>query len=705
MAPPKAAQLQKGRGLNLAKPFDQDTRRILEKTVNSLLRKRGKVDSKMTKVLERLGQSSDVQYQQESLLQFSLRMKAKEIKFIRRQSKVLNDRQKLLDMDPSDARARDVDLLKSLLSRLIDEVSTSSEEPKQNSKDGDISSIDWDSEDSADEKDGYHNALENDLSASPMVLKANEKRKRDDDTPQSSKKKKNGHIGKDTTQSALDITPKGEFQPLAGKGEPDSGDKPKKKHGKSESISFNEMNNEEQHDSPKTNSGGNTNQDVEHGGNTGSDYDLTKAQKKKKKSKSGVAHVIKHGIESGATEAPSSHQKAEVHKNAFASTVDIKGGRNKKKHKRSHSIVEVDFGKEEQGSSPRVATTAEVSEENKSVPTDEVKNDKRKKKQNKSKYEEFAHTIPVIDDVKEQKRLKVAEASPGSKSAKNSEALMKDKKPKTEKNFVHHTTVRKNQAKSEPEKSVHNTVVAELTIIQGRKKKKKLRSKSLVFAKEDDHAVTPDKTEDMKHSIHDSQKATLFPNATLKGPTPIHPPLPPVTPVYRGPFIQTAGRALFNPFSNLKPFSIQHLGPSSVRSKTTESTEESPKVPDGQTWVLDTTGSRKRQKKSHGDDAKSVTMTIGKVDTPHKVDQGSPTPPPKKEQKKRGRPLAPMSSQPAISAGQMSITGVRASSDLAALLGNPKRAKKLQKVLKEDKATLEQEKKSWFEAMGFQYKD
>ncbi|UQC86791.1 uncharacterized protein CLUP02_12293 [Colletotrichum lupini] len=686
MAPPKAAQLQKGRDFDLAKPFDKDTRRILQKTAADLMRKRGKINSKMTMALERPTQSSDVQDQQDFLLQLSLGEKAKEKKFIRRQTKVLEGRQKMLDMDPSDARERDVDLLKSLLSKLRDESSTSSEGLKHKSKNGDVSSVEWDTEDSEDDNDDYHSALENDLSASPL-------RKRDDDTPQSSKKLKNGHLDKGT-------------QLQGEKAQHDGDSKRKKRHKKSKSISLNVMSTEGQHDIPKANSHSITTNGVEHAEDTGSGADiakgLEKTKKKKKssksKSKSATAHPIEHGNEANVSEVSPVHQKAEGQKNASASTAEVKGKKLKKRHKKSRFSALADVDNEEQEYGSEAVPTPEVFERKDTpVLVHEAKNGKKKKKQKKTKHAEFSHAVTVIDDVNEHEHLSVAEASPGGEDAKGGEVFQKYKKLKKVGHISDNVVAKDDKANTERDTLVHNAKVDEPTTIEG-KKRKKLRSTSLSIAEKDEQSASPDKIKDTKTSVDGPQKAMSSPSTALKGPTRI--PIP-ATPDNRGSFIRTAGRTPFNPFLNLKPHSVQHPAPSFVP-------EKSPKSPGGQVWVLDTTGSRK-QNKNHEDDAKSVTMTIGKVDTPHKFDQGSPTPPPKKEQKKRGRPkkvkepLAHVSPHRAGSSAKATTPRARASSDLAALLGSPKRAKKLQKVLKEDKAMLEQEKKSWYKAVGLDY--
>ncbi|KAF4777553.1 hypothetical protein HER10_EVM0003600 [Colletotrichum scovillei] len=697
MAPPKAAQLQKGRDFDLAKPFDKDTRMILQKTAADLMRKRGQINSKMTIALERPTQPSDAQYQQDFLLQLSLREKAKERKFIRRQTKVLEGRQKMLDMDPSGARERDVDLLKSLLSKLRDESSTSSDGLKHKSKDGDISSVEWDTEDSEDDNDDYHSALENDLSASPLVPDAistntkKEKRKRDGDTPQSSKKLKNGHFDKDTQ--------------LQGEKAQDDGDsKRKKKHKKSKSISLNEMSTEDQHDIPKANSHSITTNDVEHAEDNGSSADVakglkkTKKKKSKSKSKSATAHPIEHGNEADVSEASPVHQTVEGQKNASTSTTEVKGKKLKKRHKKSHSSALADIDNEEQDHGSEVVPPPEVFEmKDTPVLAHETKDGKKKKKQKKTKHAEVSHTVTVIDDINENEHLSVAEASPGSEDAKDGEIFQEYKKPKKVGHISDNVVAKEDKANTERDTLVHNAKVHEPTIIEG-KKKKKLRNKLLSSAEKNEQTATPDKIKDIETSIDGPQKATSSSSTALKGPTRI--PIP-ATPDNRGSFIRTAGRTPFNPFLNLKPHSVQHPAPSFVP-------EKSPKSPGGQVWVLDTTGSRK-QNKNYEEEAKSVTMTIGKVDTPHKFDQGSPTPPPKKEQKKRGRPkkvkepLAPVSPHRAGSSAKATTPRARASSDLAALLGSLKRAKKLQKVLKEDKAMLEQEKKSWYKAVGLDY--
>ncbi|KXH28703.1 hypothetical protein CSIM01_08324 [Colletotrichum simmondsii] len=681
MAPPKAAQLQKGRDFDLAKPFDKDTRMILQKTAADLMRKRGQINSKMTMALERPSQSSDAQYQQDFLLQLSLREKAKERKFIRRQTKVLEGRQKMLDMDPSHARERDVDLLKSLLSKLRDESSTSSEGLKHKSKDGDVSSVEWDTEDSEKDKD-----------AAVIVSAKKEKRKRDDDTPQSSKKLKNGHFDEDT-------------QLQGEKAQQDGDSKRKKKHKKSKSISLNEMSTEDQHDIPKASSQSITTNDVEHAEDNGSSADVAKGLKKtkkkksksKSKSKSATAHPIEHGNEADVSEASPVHQKAEGLENASTSTAEVKG-KKLKKHKKSRSSAPADIDKEEQDHGSEVVPTPEVFQmKDTPVLAHEAKDGKKKKKQKKTKHAEFSNAVTVIDDINENEHLSAAEASPGGEDANDGEVFQKYKKPKKVGHISDNVVAKKDKANTERDTPVHNAKVDEPTIIEG-KKKKKLRSKSLSIAEKDEQTATPDKIKGIETSIGDPQKAMSSPSTALKGPTRI--PIP-ATPDNHGSFIRTAGRTPFNPFLNLKPHSIQHPAPSFVP-------EKSPKSPGGQVWVLDTTGSRK-QNKNQEDDAKSVTMTIGKVDTPHKFDQGSPTPPPKKEQKKRGQPkkvkepLAPMSPHRAGSSAKATTPRARASSDLAALLGSPKRAKKLQKVLKEDKAMLEQEKKSWYKAVGLDY--
>lgn len=176
MAPFKAAQLQKGKVLGLAQPFNKSDRGIMARHVDKLIKKRANMNERMMKAMEHLGQSSSAQLQQEELLQMSLRMKSREKKFIRRQSMVLDEREKLYEMDPSEARAHDVKLLKMMLSKLSDEAGSPKTGPNRNSarKVGDgISPTDSDSkfENSSVDEDYYHSSLETDLSVSPVVSK------------------------------------------------------------------------------------------------------------------------------------------------------------------------------------------------------------------------------------------------------------------------------------------------------------------------------------------------------------------------------------------------------------------------------------------------------------------------------------------------------------------------------------------------------
>ncbi|KAF9876469.1 hypothetical protein CkaCkLH20_05877 [Colletotrichum karsti] len=212
------------------------------------------------------------------------------------------------------------------------------------------------------------------------------------------------------------------------------------------------------------------------------------------------------------------------------------------------------------------------------------------------------------------------------------------------------------------------------------------------------------------------EQKTSSGKSTPKGPTPI--------PIPRIPTYSSAGRIPFNPFLGLRKFSTGNPEPEPFttppeKPKVSKPTSEE----NGQTWVLNSASSRKKNKRSDSD-AKSVTLTIGKVETPYDADQESPTPPSKKdkkEKKKRGRPKKTKGSvatqQPSSAAeAQSSVSAVHASGGLIqsnnagprGLLaqlgpgaGPIPRSQELQKAIDNDRLMFAQEREALLKSMRF----
>ncbi|KAF6845283.1 hypothetical protein CMUS01_00228 [Colletotrichum musicola] len=172
-------------------------------------------------------------------------------------------------------------------------------------------------------------------------------------------------------------------------------------------------------------------------------------------------------------------------------------------------------------------------------------------------------------------------------------------------------------------------------------------------------------------------------------------------------------RPLFNPFFHLQKFSVQNPEPIwSLPKQTLEDTETS-KLNTGQIWTLGTRNAGENSK-SEPSDAKRTATTTGRVTKHDKTDAASPTPLPKKEQKRRGRPkkvkepatapvLLPAAAHTSVlsTSAQASGTLVQPIASLAALLGSGDRAERLMKKLEQDEQMLTLEAEAWHKAMKF----
>ncbi|KZL88250.1 hypothetical protein CI238_01190 [Colletotrichum incanum] len=687
MAPFKVAQPLQGDGLDLVKPFNNNDRRALTREVRRLIKKRGEMDNQMSKATKRLDQSNSAQLQQKQLLQMSARMKVKENKFIRRQSKVLADREKLFEMNPSDARARDVEILKTALLKLRGEAETPKSGRKKKSDgdgDDDDSSNDWDSEmgNPGGVNNGYYNTFENDLRKDKdATVKADGtkagKRKRAGDAPQPSKKASNGQTSNETPQPIQEAATTVDDQP-----------------SKEES-------------------------------NLKMDESAKKSKIKYKNPKS-ISSLEAEGMEEGSIQNAAAHPKGSKDHNSitkpefnYGFVDEIKSEKATKKEKKKKN-------KKSQKSKSAVTVKTEHGEkdDNSKIPTGQLldmekyesrsigkakkenvaKKNPKKKKRTKSVASVFADVI--VDDADEQKGLEEWNSSPGDGSRQEADAL---KIVRKEKRFADDVVANMEQESPELKKPVQIMDGEQPATNEGNKtRKRRVRAMATETSSQVSHS---DQDKAKNSGIYGFEATSPTANPTLKCPTRIEPQITPVAP-----FLETAGRTLLNPWSGFRrTFSIQNPEPVNAPE---ESTGGAVKAQDGQVWVLTTTGSRKKKRYRKDSDTKSVTMTIGKVDAPTKVDQGSPTPPPKKDQKKRGRPkkvkvpLMSLESRPATFQGQMSAPGVRASEDLirlitpyAALLGSDERAESLNKLLEKDKELLREEKKTWFKAVGLPHDD
>ncbi|KAF4822620.1 hypothetical protein CGCSCA5_v002213 [Colletotrichum siamense] len=237
--------------------------------------------------------------------------------------------------------------------------------------------------------------------------------------------------------------------------------------------------------------------------------------------------------------------------------------------------------------------------------------------------------------------------------------------------------------------------------LNDKKQKRKRKNKKRSHLVDNDSGTPAPVIEDT--AVVSGQITAAPPKQTPKGPTRIDPPAA-LT-------IFSDLRPRYNPFSGFqKTYSTQKAEPIfTPPEKPSAKPSSSSAVESGQTWVLDTVGSRKK--------SNSVTMKIGKVETPHQTDQESPTPPSTREKKKkRGKPKK--TKGPATSAAQpsASVSSVHASGDLvqslhpsshgklaqlAAATGPAQRSPELQRKLAEDRKMIAKERDAWKKIMKF----
>ncbi|KAK2004087.1 hypothetical protein LX36DRAFT_717852 [Colletotrichum falcatum] len=658
MTPFKVARPLKDDGLKLAKPFSSNDHRALAQEVGRLVKKRGGMATHMAESMKHLNPSEEVQLQQEMLLQI----------------KVLADREKLFELDPSEARARDIEILKSVLSKLRDENQT----PKRGRKHklpggGDASSVDRDFGMGGPGRDSndYHAALEKDLGfglpfsnhASSKDGTKDKKRKRALEATPACKKAKNGQIDNHASLSIQEVSTVVDGQ----KSRKDinantdkSTTRSKAKHRvisipSSEARSMEEGSNQNA-DACLTNSRANKDHDdiVKVETKYGYDDEAKKAKEKRSlRSKSSfIVETAEHKERGDHSKKPTGQvPEAEKHNSGFADnvkeeTMKNNGAKEKKKKK-----------KKQQQKKPSAATTA-------TGPGD-----------------------VVAIDADEQTGLGELETRPGDSSPLEIDDLQRVTK---ERQIAADIAVNMEQESPKLRKSFQYTDGERSTANEGNKKT--WRRNSVMVAETNNPVSHSSQDKIQKSGTHGFDAAFSTASRALKGLTRIEPPVTPISSLS-----ETAGRTPLNPWSAYRRASI-------------ESTKKAKKPQDGQVWIL---GSRKKGGLEDYD-TKIVTMTIGKVDAPTKVDQGSPTPPPKKEKKKKARlsrkvngPAVPLGSRPTIFPDKTPVPGVRVSEDLvrlitpyAALLGSVERAESLNKLLAKDRELLKEEKKTWFETVG-----
>ncbi|OLN81085.1 hypothetical protein CCHL11_09709 [Colletotrichum chlorophyti] len=725
MAPSKAAKAQNSEAIDMARPLGHEERRMLIRAVDRFVKKREQVEGQMTKAIKRLDRSNDAQVQQEELLQMSLRNKSREKKFIRRQSKVLCEREKLYKMDPSDARAQDVELLKAILSKL----STNSPNKKENRKfqlkgSDDFSYVNPGT--ACEKLDGdendYHSALDIDLGARPSVPKAEddaekpwetnkEKRKRDAEPPQPCKKMKNGLVSQEILQSTLGAIHHGQPRLLT-KGE--------------EEIDVEETYEDEQKNKK------------------------TKKVKKSNPFPSAVGQPERNNdIEVDFTCVSEETKKRKKAHSDSTGKINMKAKEkrgHKKKCREKSELPSFDRAAkhlEDRGSTP--ISSLETSKDKKPKPelacklAGDVEKTKKltKKEKNRDKQPDCSSAKPIVD---EQERQEETQSSSDINHKEFDEArkavedilssggvVTKDMKKN-----VHPLRV----AAEEQHANTNDKTKTKTTNRQEKTSAQHTIGKTSKFEQNEKYntpVISKERTSLPAKSIP-LGPAFVIPSTTIAVPklaTTDQVPnkvnsLSSVKPVIKGPTrintpatsaisrLVNAGRTPFNPWQGLRSFSTQNPEPIHVCEDNMERVEKSPKQKHTQKWVLDATGSRKKTKGSDTD-VKKITMSIGKVTTPHKMDQGSPTPLPKKEVRKRGRPKKAKKSVAAgelrdsTHPGQTPVSHIGASDDLVRVITPPAAAimiggfsARSQALRENDKKVLEEEKRRWYEALNLE---
>ncbi|KAK1982005.1 LOW QUALITY PROTEIN: hypothetical protein LZ30DRAFT_749660 [Colletotrichum cereale] len=590
----KAMRPLKDDGLDLTKPFSSNEHHALAKEVERLIKKRGDMGSQMAESMKHLDQSDDVQLQQELLLQI----------------KVLVDREKLFTLDPSDARARDVEILKTVLFKLRDENQTPKSGRRHKSSsdgDGDTSSVDQNFEMSGQggDNNGYHTAFEKDLSTPKDKDAAGnsdgtktKKRKRADGTTPALKKAKTGQIGNHPSLCVSEVSTMVDGQ----KSHEDinmkmekSAKKRKDTHKNADACLWDSKASKDH--------GGTVNAEIRYG--YGDEAKKHKAKKNKK--------------------LPKSPRSPKSKSSFIVKTEHVEKDENSKK------------------------PTGQVSEAERHTlgSADKTLSKKKTKKKERKKKQRAETATPGSDNLVAIDADKQTGLGELETSLDDDRARALEKEEPTEDVVV-------NTKQESPELS--NPV----QITDGNKKtQRKNRTNSRVSHFNHGKA--------QESGIQCFKTAFATANPTFKGSTRIEPPVIPVPP-----FSETTSRTPLNPWSAYRrAFSIQNA--ESIPTPV-ESTEKATKLQDGKIWVTGTTGSRKKGGRKDSD-TKTVAMTIGKVDAPLKVDQGSHKPPPKKEQKKNEtlernskKPVVTLESRSAVTQGQTSAPGVRVSEDLVRLI-------------------------------------
>ncbi|GKT40132.1 uncharacterized protein ColSpa_00313 [Colletotrichum spaethianum] len=687
MPPLKAAQLLNGDGPDLAKPFNNNDRRALLREVKRMIKKRGETDSQMTEAMKRTDKPNGAQLQQEKLLQMSVRMKAKENKFIRRQSKVLADREKLLKMDPSDARTRDVEILRTVLFKLRGEAETLESGCKQKLDghgDDYASSVNWDSKkrDQGNSNNDNHSAPKSDLGKDKDTAAAKahgtktEKRKQADEYPKPSKKANNGQTSNTSPQPITEVATAADNQTSTEDSNTkmeEGAKKSKKKNKKYKPISSIET------------------EIMEEGGKQDVVTQLQNPNDRKDHNS-----IVKAEADYGSTD-----EGGKTNKN--------------KKSQKPNCVATVEIEQEVKDDKSKTVTgLVSKTQKHDAGPADTAKKEKMVKNKTKKKNTKTTASISadfIGNDADEQNGLKGRKTCSSHDSNSGAGALKKIKKEKRSADDIFDYMKQESHELTEP---VQTTDIEQAATNEGNKKRQ--RKSRFITTETKSQFCHPSQDKANSSDIYDFEATSSTSKPASRGPTPtrIESPIAPVAP-----FSKMAGYNLLNPWAGFRrTFSIQTPEPVCA---PVECNEKATKAQDGQVWVLHTAGSRKKKRNRDDHDSKSVIMTIGKVDAPTQVDQGSPTPPPKqeqKEQKKRGRPkkaqvpLMPLKPRPTTSQGPMSAPGVRASGDLirlitpyAALLGSGERAESLSKLLAKDQELLQEEKKTWFKAMGLPLDD
>ncbi|KAF6810716.1 hypothetical protein CSOJ01_06160 [Colletotrichum sojae] len=254
----------------------------------------------------------------------------------------------------------------------------------------------------------------------------------------------------------------------------------------------------------------------------------------------------------------------------------------------------------------------------------------------------------------------------------------------------------------DPNNEEHTAVSSDVKDSTALGKMKKPRRKSSLNI--DDQNVSSEQT-NYDNPTSPGQPAFRLAKST---PTRIEPPV--VDGQHRPPEFR---RPLFNPFFHLQKFSVQNPEPIWSPPKQTLEDTKTPELNAGQIWTPGTRNAGENSK-SESSDAKRTATTTGRVTKHDKTDAASPTPLPKKEQKRRGRPrkvdepataqvLLPASAHTSVlsTSAQASGTLVQPTASLAALLGNGDRAEQLMKKLEQDKQMLTLEAEAWHKAKKF----